>query len=213
MDAALALADRDGLEAVTIRALAADVGVPPMTLYAHFADKDALYEGMRARIVERFITAGAKTTWRELLETLAHDVVVLHRKHPSLVPLMARGGAPPRSMLGVFDRLLAMMHAAGFALEQALRAYMSVIGFALGMAMVERTIMGGDGEKGRLGLLRDVLTRLPAGSYPNLAFVASRIDEWSFDDVVESGVRALLDGVERERGTPPPAIRPRRSAR
>jgi AcrR family transcriptional regulator len=210
MDAALALADRDGLGAVTIRALAADVGVPPMTLYAHFADKEALFDGMRARMVERFITAGTKTTWRELLETLARDLLSLHRKHPSLVPLMARGGAPPQAILGVLDRLLTMMHDDGFALEEALRAHASVIGFSLGMAMVERILMGGGDDKGRLALLRDLLARLPAGAYPNLAWVADRVDRWSFDDVVQSGVRALLDGVQRDGAR---AIRPRRPTR
>lgn len=212
MDAALALADRDGLEAVTIRALATDVGVPPMTLYAHFADKEALYDGMRARIVERFITAGAKTTWRELLETLGRDLLSLHRKHPSLVPLMARGGTPPRALLGVFDRLLTMMHDDGFALEEALRAHLSVIGFSLGMAMVERTMLGGDDDEGRLALLRALLARLPPGSYPNLAWVASRVDRWKLDDVFASGIRALLDGVARDRprGRPiRPRLRPR----
>jgi AcrR family transcriptional regulator len=213
MDAALALADRDGLDAVTIRALAAEVGMPPMTLYAHFADKDALFEGMRTRLVERVITAGSKTTWRELLETLGRELLSVNRKHPSLVPLVARVGPPPQAVLGIFDRLMTMMHDDGFPLEEAIRAHLSVVSFTLGMAMMERTMMGADPERGRLALLRSVLSKLPLGSYPNLAWVASRIDQFNLDDVFEADLRSILDGVERSRPARTAPIRPRRSPR
>ena len=53
MDAALEIADRDGLDAVTIRAIAGRLSVTPMALYTYFSDKDALFEGMRDRAVVR----------------------------------------------------------------------------------------------------------------------------------------------------------------
>jgi AcrR family transcriptional regulator len=215
MDAALALADREGLDAVTIRALAADVGVPPMTLYAHFADKDALFQGMRTRLVERVITAGTKTTWRELLETLGRELLSVNRTHPSLVPLIARTGPPPEAILGVLNRLLTMMHDEGYPLEEAIRVHVSVIAFSMGMAMVERTMMGEGGEQGRLALLRDLLARLPLGSYPNLAYVAARIDQFSLDGVFDAGIRTILDSADRKPGAAfaPAPIRRRRSSR
>jgi len=53
MDAALTLADTSGFHGVTIRALAAQVGVPPMTLYAHFSNKERLLDGMFERALSR----------------------------------------------------------------------------------------------------------------------------------------------------------------
>lgn len=52
VEGALALADAEGLEAVTIRRLAKELGVTPMALYWHFSSKGELLEGMAARIFE-----------------------------------------------------------------------------------------------------------------------------------------------------------------
>ena len=93
VDAAVAAADRSGLEALTMRRLAADLGVAPMTLYTYVPGKaellelvlDALYAGMA-----RPNTAGQ--TWRARVRAVAEENRALHDAHPWVLPLL--GGRP-----------------------------------------------------------------------------------------------------------------------
>ena len=75
VDAALAIADRAGFDAVTMRAIAAEVGATPMALYAYFSDKNALYGGMRERIFSAHVGVGSakisRDTWQSMLEGMA----------------------------------------------------------------------------------------------------------------------------------------------
>src|SRR4028118_111153 len=71
VEGALALADAEGLEAVTIRRLAKELGVTPMALYWHFRSKDELLEGVAARIFEEIdLSVDASAPWPEQLRAL-----------------------------------------------------------------------------------------------------------------------------------------------
>jgi AcrR family transcriptional regulator len=67
LDAALALVDREGIDALTVRRLASELGVGMMSLYYHVADKDALLEGVAERVlsdVEIPTSGGTRTPCR-----------------------------------------------------------------------------------------------------------------------------------------------------
>lgn len=214
-DAALAIADRDGLDGVTMRAIATEMGATPMALYTYFGDKDALYEGMRERIfAHASIPAASPRTWQAILETIARAVFGVMRDHPNWVPLMARGGAPPPSALEFFDEIIELMLKDGFALEDTIRAYACAMSFAVGTVLFERMMLGGgDVVSKRLALLKELLGRTP-DRYANLSSVAAKVDRWSFDDVFDLGIRSLLEGIEAEcvRRKPGPSRRSRRAS-
>lgn len=200
MDAALAIADRDGLEAVTIRALAVEVGgVTPMALYTYFADKESLYDGMRERTLARIIATTKQSSWQVALEDIARSIFRTLQEHPNRLPLLTRTSGVPMSAVGFFDRLFEMMLKDGFELAQILQGYSCMISFAIGMALVERTMMG-SGENSlsakRIALLRELMPRLPKERYPNLVSVASAIDQWNFADVFGFGIRSLIGGID-----------------
>lgn len=105
VDAALAVADREGLERVSMRKVAAELGAAPMGLYRHVASKTALLDSMLARVVERsFAMPGnPAVAAREARRTL--------RAHPNWLPLFARRGAmahriPPELMCFIFGVVL-----------------------------------------------------------------------------------------------------------
>lgn len=205
-DTALAIADRAGLEAVTLRALASEVGVAsPMALYTYFASKEDLVLAMRERMVGRMREDSTSfTTWQALLEGTARGLTREAREHPNWIPLLSHPSGPPSSLLGYADRLIELMLEDGFSLADALRAHMCVLSFALGSVGVERvltTTAGDDVVAKRLSLLQHVVAQAPEGSYASLASVAGQIDRWSLGDTFEFGLKALLAGIESQRAS------------
>lgn len=204
VDAALSMADREGFQAVTLRALATEVRVAsPMALYTYFANKEDLVVAMRERVVDRMREeSGSLTTWQALLQSTAHGLSRAAREHPNWMPLLFRPSGPPSSLLVYADRLFELMLKDGFSLADALRAHVCVLGFALGSVHVERALAataGHDPIAKRLSLLQQVVARAPQGSYASLASVAAQIDRWSFDETFEFGLQALLAGIESQK--------------
>jgi AcrR family transcriptional regulator len=197
LDAALAVADRDGFDGVTIRAIASEVGATPMAFYTYFADKDALYDGMRERLFSHVSTASiSRRTWRSMLEGIARGVYRVMREHPNWTPLLARDSGVPRSGFGFINELWELMLKEGFAVEDTMRAYGCVMSFAAGSVLFERIMMGaGDVIEKRLALLKGILDRAP-GQFASLSSVAAKVDHWRWDDVFDLGIRSLLSGIE-----------------
>ena len=83
VEGALALADAEGLEAVTIRGLAKELGVTPMALYWHFRSKDELLDGMAARIFEEIDpSVDASATWQAQLRAMLGSMLGVLRAYP-----------------------------------------------------------------------------------------------------------------------------------
>src|SRR3712207_4958812 len=91
VEGALALAEAEGLGAVTIRRLAKELGVTPMALYWHFRSKDELLDGMAARIFEEVDLAvvDASAAWQEQLRVLLGSMLGVLRAHPSTAILLS----------------------------------------------------------------------------------------------------------------------------
>src|SRR5215216_7569934 len=83
VEGALALAEAEGLGAVTIRRLAKELGVTPMALYWHFGSKDELLDGMAAWIFEEVdLSVDASARWQEQLRALLGSMLGVLRAHP-----------------------------------------------------------------------------------------------------------------------------------
>ncbi len=203
-DAALAIADRLGVEAVTLRALAAAVGVAsPMALYTYVASKDDLVTAMRERVVGRIRQPRTSlTTWQALLEETAHGLARTAREHPNWIPLVFHGSKQPSSFLSYADRLIELMLKDGFTVADALTAHTCVLSFTLGSVSLRRSLTASAGDDpltNRLSLLQHVVAQAPAGRYASLASVAAEIDRYRFDDTFQFGLRSLLAGIEAQR--------------
>ena len=108
LTAALALADESGLEAVTMRAVAARVGITPMALYRHVADKEALLDGVLETVVTGIALPGPELAWDERLTALALAVRDAGRRHPTALGLaFTRPGDTP-----AVRRLVDVIHGA-----------------------------------------------------------------------------------------------------
>jgi AcrR family transcriptional regulator len=135
VDEALAIADTDGFEALSLRAVARRLGVTPMALYRYVESSNELADLVVSRVVEEHVSAVA---WpddpREALRRLATSVARLIREHPTMLERYEQGGVFTEPAKRVVDRVLAVLCAAGLTGPEAVRAYVTVHYYALGFA-------------------------------------------------------------------------------
>src|SRR5215210_9069153 len=120
VEGALALADAEGLEAVTIRRLAGELGVTPMALYWHFRSKDDLLDGMAARIFEEIdLSVDASAGWQEQLRALLGSMLGVLRAHPSTAILLSTRTASSEGSLRASEVALDILRRGGFSPTEA----------------------------------------------------------------------------------------------
>lgn len=137
LDAALCFADRNGLAGLSMRKLAAALGVEAMSLYNHVANKGDLLDGMAARVFESIPLPDPALPWDERLRALAlgaHDTL---SAHPVVVRALASDQADPRSpgALRFIDALLGALLDAGLDEREAARRYRSLLGAVFGSVL------------------------------------------------------------------------------
>ncbi|MFG1947131.1 TetR/AcrR family transcriptional regulator [Nonomuraea sp. NPDC048826] len=135
--AALALADERGLDAVTMQAVAARLGVTAMALYRHVRDKDDLLDGLVEALLTEFPPPDPGLPWRERLTVLATAIRASAGRHPTVFPLLLRRPAGTEQARRVRDGVLAALGEAGLDGERAARAERLISTAVLGYAASE----------------------------------------------------------------------------
>jgi len=161
VEAALAVVDDVGIDALALRGVARRVGAPPMSLYSHFAKKAELLDLMYADVARRLYADAGHSTWQAALVALGHQVrrVLLH--HPGRAPLLART-APPPSIVPLRERLLVLLTKDGVPLKDAFVAVSNAGLVALGLTLVELSLRDSQGNSSLEGRFE----RLKSSSQP-----------------------------------------------
>jgi AcrR family transcriptional regulator len=203
VEAGIALADEEGLEALTLRRLAVVLGAKPMSIYTYVDDKESLLDAMYSRLLERLGNYPPAGTWQGELHTAARAIAAFFTEHPNLLPLLLRP-APPRVVAHIFERLITGMTAAGFEPAAAMRALRTVVSYAVGHVLLDTSLMkGGQGAPElRQRFLHSLVTELSPKDFPALLSFGERSKDepWDGPKVFEMGLRALVTGIEREYG-------------
>lgn len=113
LDAALVVADREGLDGVTMRAIAERLGVTTMALYRHVPSKAELLDGVVERLLLELPTPGSEQPWDEQLRLMAADLRTLAKRHSGAFPLLLQRPASTFSARQVRDRVRGVLLAAG----------------------------------------------------------------------------------------------------
>ncbi|MEW1815894.1 TetR family transcriptional regulator [Streptomyces diastaticus] len=93
-DAAVALADRDGLEVFGVRRLAQELGVDPMSIHHHVKGKAALLDAMSEAVLAEVATVpdgDGPSDWEEVARRTAHEYRAMAYRHPRIFPLLVTG--------------------------------------------------------------------------------------------------------------------------
>ncbi|MFI5896621.1 TetR/AcrR family transcriptional regulator C-terminal domain-containing protein [Actinoplanes sp. NPDC051513] len=200
--AAVALADAEGLKALTMRRLAADLGVEAMSLYYHLPGKGGLLDGLAEWVLgEIRVAIGDETgDWRARLRhrfLRARDVMLRHPWAPAL--LGTRPSIPP-SFYAYYDEIVGTLLAAGFTPRLAHRALHAFGTMALGFVQELFTpdatdVDAAEGDLAAMAAAVPNLTTMLAAEMhaagdPTLGWCDSQVEfEFTLD--------LLLDGLDR----------------
>jgi TetR/AcrR family transcriptional regulator, tetracycline repressor protein len=200
VDRALGLADAVGLEALTIRKLAAELGVTPMALYWHFRSKDELLDGLAERVwSELDVDVDPTAPWHAQLRGLLESLVRILRAHPAAAPLLIASEKQNESALRATEVTLEVLRSAGFDPKQASEVARSALWTGLTLVMSEAGIEEIAPED-RAELQRRkqvVLASLPTARYPRLvecAIPMTACDDPEFH--YQLGVSVFIAGVQ-----------------
>jgi AcrR family transcriptional regulator len=198
LGAALAIADEKGLDAVTMRAVAARIGVTAMALYPHVRSKDDLLDGLVGRLLAELSRPDPAQPWADRLRALGRSARELAHRHPAVVPLLfARPAVTPDAVL-VVDAIYQALLDAGVPEGEVARVERMISTFVLGYAISEtggRFAVGDPRE--RRALLRGV--ELPA--HQRLASLLETTE--SMDAEFEADMDDLVRMVENVAAAPP----------
>lgn len=140
--AAVALADREGAEALTVRRLAEDLQVHPTSLYNHVPSKVAILDGVVETLFAEAELPSDSGTWQDWVRALARSLRDLARAHPGAFMVLTRRPVDTRPAHDQTELGLAAFRQAGFSTVQALQAVRGVSLALLGLALNECPPMG-----------------------------------------------------------------------
>jgi AcrR family transcriptional regulator len=139
LDVTLALADEEGLAAVSMRAVAARLGVTPMALYRHVGDKSQLLDGLVEHLLLELPLPEPTLPWQARLDALAAATRATARKHPRVFPLLLQRPAATPGALRARDAVYGALRDAGVDESAIPRVERLVSTFVLGFASSEAT--------------------------------------------------------------------------
>jgi AcrR family transcriptional regulator len=217
---ALAVIAEDGIQALTMRALATRLGVVPGALYRHVRNKQQLQDlVLDSVLAEVDNDLDPSLPWTQRLELLAHRLRAVLEDHPGVAALLkTRDPLGPHS-LALAEALLAPLQAAGFGDREAGLAFFLLVDYTVGFAVSSPRTSTNEQR------VRDAPTRaqlhqffrsLPPDRFPALVALGEHVWVDNRDERFTAGLQVLVDGLEHARNAPhrpapkrPPTTTPR----
>ncbi len=201
--AAIALADEGGIDALSMRKLADELGVKAMSLYNHVANKDAVLDGILDTAFGEIVLPTGEADWRSEVRKIgvsAHETLL---RHPWASGLWARQKPGP-ARLRYGDSLLGCLRNAGFSKDLTFHAYHIIESYILGYTFQVLSFRASDEEQ-FASIAASFLRGELLAEYPHFTeHVQQHMEpEPGHDDVsgYELGIDLILDGLERLRDT------------
>ncbi len=200
LEAAVALADKAGLEGFGMRRLAQELGVVPMALYKHVANKEELLNGMVDIVFSEIEAPSGEQDWKAALRRRAISTREAVRRHSWAIGLMETA-APGPANLRNHDAVMGCLRQAGFSFQTAIHAYSVQDAYIYGFALQEKTLGFKTPESAGDAVQRRAQTIGVLDDYPYLAEILKKLPETRYDNAVEFawGLDLILDGLDRLR--------------
>ena len=214
LHAAIALADSGGIESLSMRKLAKDLGIEAMSLYYHVKSKDDILDGMVGLVVEEMALPAPGTEWKVALRERAESERAVLARHPWAISQM--DARTTRPTMKYHDVMIGCLLGAGFTMPLAAHALSLVDSYVHGFALQEASLPFDD-EGDIRAATENILERQEAmeQSFPHLTEMARTLilqPDYAYGNEFGFGIGLILDGLEQARISPAaaPGARPNR---
>jgi AcrR family transcriptional regulator len=203
IDAALRISDAENdLDGLTVRRLAAELGVGTMTLYSYFRGKDEILDAMADHVLGRMEMPPAMPDEdpATAMRVVAHTFLSMMRSHPSVIRMLATRVTTSRmSLRGAMEAVLDRLCAAGIPGPLAVECYGFLITYAIGFASYQSPRpwgRGGDAASAEERRQRlHFYSAMPADDFPRVIGLAEHLVELPSDRQFDFGLEAFVDSV------------------
>lgn len=202
---AMEVADAGGLRSLTIRSLAQELGVKPMSVYHYVANKDEIIDGIVDLVFAEMDVPSLDGDWRVEMRRRARSVRSVLRRHTWAIPLLQSRTAPGPATLRHLDAVIGCLRRAGFSVGMTAHAYALIDSYVYGFALSEASLPINSPET-VAEVAESMMQRFSAGAYPHLLeFSTKHVTRPGYDFGKEFafGLDVVLDGLaERVEGRP-----------
>jgi AcrR family transcriptional regulator len=199
LSGALAVADAEGVGALTMRSLAGHLEVKPMALYHHVANKGEIIDGIVDLVFSEIELPAIDGDWRTEMERRARSARQVLRRHPWAIGLLQSRTSPGQATLKHHDAVIGALREAGFSVQMTAHAFALLDSYIYGFALSEVSLPINGPEtvaEVAASMMLQYLTR----DYPHLGeFSTQHILKpgYDFGAEFEFGLKLLLDGLAR----------------
>lgn len=198
VEAAVAIVDAGGPDALTMRAVADRLGAGTMSLYRHVAGREELLDLVLASMTAEVPVHAVTGDWAADLAQVARDVRAALLLRPQLTILLTSRMGAGSGGIALLDRALGILRTAGFGPQDAVLANNVLGNYVAGAALWEAVgLQGTSGPErtARLAATAATVLALPADEYPAVAWAGNAIVSGSLDERFEFGLQVLVAGL------------------
>ena len=193
VDAALALINAEGLDAVTMPRLAERLGVGTMSLYRHIEGKDDLVNAVAERVLSGVeVPAGEPDDWEGRVVGYLRAVRAQALAHPALSGILANRGLTVGPVFDQLEQIHSILRAAGFSDIDAVRAFYALLTYVFGFVIWELPRVHQQAPPSYTGAWTNALDQLDPNSYPNLHALREPLTTTASPDQFEYGLEHLV---------------------
>ncbi|SEG80876.1 DNA-binding transcriptional regulator, AcrR family [Thermomonospora echinospora] len=193
---AIALIEREGVAALSMRRVGGELGVAAMSLYNHVPSKEAMLDGVAEEILSGLrLDAGPQAGWRDRIRDLAHAFRRTAQEHPrSMSVVLSRSMDWTRS-LPVLEQMLTIAEQAGFQGETAVRVMRTFMAYVMGTLMREASTADALWHIAQDGVRAAEM--VDPAAFPHVVATARELLDPDFDADFDFGLELLITAIER----------------
>jgi AcrR family transcriptional regulator len=204
LEVALAVADGEGIEAVTMRRLARELGVEAASLYHYVDGKDQILDGLVEVVAAEIELPKPSADWREAVAQRAHHTRGGLLRHPWAVSLMASRSSPGPATLGLLETGIRCFREGGFSVLSAAHAVSTVDSYVHGFVLQEVNLPFRNASE-LAAMTTAIMETFPASKFPYLfEMTVEHVLQPGYDygKEFDSGLTVVLNGVAALRQQP-----------
>jgi AcrR family transcriptional regulator len=194
----VALADSGGIDSLSMRKLAGELGVEAMSLYYHVKSKDDLLDGMVGLVVSEMVVPAADAEWRTAMTQRSESAREVLKRHPwAISEVDSRSTVETLSYL---NATIGCLVAAGFSIPLAAHAMSLLDSYVHGFALQEASLpLDAAGDIG--AVTEEIMAQqaMMSGAFPHLAAMATELilqPGYAYGNEFAFGLGIILDGIE-----------------